>query len=518
MNKSSFFWPLMLGFFILSIFLHAQSYLSWDVNWGMELSSRLLHGGHYYTDFLEPNPPLFLYLYALPVGLHAMSGLSLSSSVLIFCYLLATGSLYLSHRILTLLMPHDLKGQHLILLGLCFSEILLPTFDLGQRENLMLMLIMPYVLLCTLYTHSTMPSCSLRIIIGAAAGLGFALKPHFLIPLLFIQGALLWKHKRIKLLLNPEAFCIATVMLLYLASIFILTPEYMTQVLPIVFYLYSYYESPPLWMLISDPLFLAILFSLLISFISLKQKNTPYPTLLLILLAAGLGFVVIYLLAGQLWNYHLLPALSIAVLLLLLNLRQLLKQVDQAHFDFLKHPGLCANFFISTLCVALIVAIVCGYTAADIERKNSSQSLANQLIHSVNLINQGPFMVFSTLMEPSTALLAHTHLRSSSRFASLWPIPGIAKLSQMPLNPEGKLKLKHIKEHIRALLITDLQNKPPYIILVDESPQKPHLDELDFNYINFMSEDARFRKIWKNYHYQTKVANYAIYSRTPSGS
>src|SRR3990167_3692142 len=41
--------------------------VSWDVSWGLHEARRLLAGGVYGKDFFEPSPPMFLYLYSLPL-------------------------------------------------------------------------------------------------------------------------------------------------------------------------------------------------------------------------------------------------------------------------------------------------------------------------------------------------------------------------------------------------------------------------------------------------------------------
>ena len=98
--------------------------------------------------------------------------------------------------------------------------------DFGEREHLVLALLLPYVLLVTARREGRILPRSLALAIGAGAALAFALKPHFLLVWL---GAEIWlrsdrarRYDRP----HPETVLIIGLLAAYGIGIIVLTPEY----------------------------------------------------------------------------------------------------------------------------------------------------------------------------------------------------------------------------------------------------------------------------------------------------
>jgi len=175
--------------FILSWFLQLQFYMGWDISWGLHESKKLLTGGTYGKDFFEQSPPMFLYLYSPSILISSFFKLNLAILFKIYIYLLCGISLLLCDTINKKIFPQqDNPIRFLFLLALTTVFLFIPFgFDFGQREHIMLVLVMPYLLTVVLRLKNESLNLRFLIVIGCLSGLGFAIKPFFLIPFFFIE-------------------------------------------------------------------------------------------------------------------------------------------------------------------------------------------------------------------------------------------------------------------------------------------------------------------------------------------
>ena len=221
LNKSQkgIFLGFLFCFYFLAWMMQSQLLLKGDVSWQMHLSRSILAGGNYVKDFFEINPPLSIYLYMPAVILQKACGLSAIESARIYIFLLATLSLIICYGLAKkIFLKNDYLVSLIFLFSLFFVYLILPASEFGQRECLLLYLTMPYFLLISLrLTHKTISSVY-AVGIGVLAGIGFAIKPFFLLTFVLVElYFLLQKTKDWKSLLNllrPEIFSIISFFLL----------------------------------------------------------------------------------------------------------------------------------------------------------------------------------------------------------------------------------------------------------------------------------------------------------------
>lgn len=504
------YYALFLFMIVSSIFCQMNFYINWDNSWQLEAASRLLAGGSYSQHFIESNPPLSLYLYSLPVLLNSWIG-SLSLSFFIFIYGLIILSLSLSYSLLKTLIPTPQRLMQ-FMLGLAFCELLLPSFEFGQREHLCFILIFPYLLVCALRCNQQKIMATPLYLSSLMAGIGFAIKPHFLIPLIFIVLWVAWKKGSIKSFFYRENIGLFLIMLLYLISVFIITPDYIYFILPLVYHFYLNYDKTAFSVLLVQIPVIISFISLILAGLQLRQKNgSYYSNLMQILIVANLGFLLIYLLQAQAWYYHLIPTLSLSFLLLLINSTLIFQRISTEKPYPIK---LYINLALTIACLTQLISFIFGLSITHIDRKLSTESYINQIMNSVKKINQGPFMVLSTSMEPNASLLHYTKLHSSARMNCYWLLPGIIHLEKtadtkaIEQAKQGRLLLQNI-------IIEDIKRDPPHIILIDESKEKYYLGNSSFDYLIFLKQNPEFRELWKQYRFKTKVNDYAIYVHHP---
>ena len=100
------------------------------------------------------------------------------------------GLLWLAGRLLRDLLPGEDRFRRLLLLLLAFVLFPLAGQDFGEREHLVLALVIPYLLLAAMRSVGRDVTRRQAAGLGLLAGLAFALKPHFLLVWLLVEGYL----------------------------------------------------------------------------------------------------------------------------------------------------------------------------------------------------------------------------------------------------------------------------------------------------------------------------------------
>jgi hypothetical protein len=108
-----------------------------------------------------------------------------------------------------------------------------PGYDFGQREHLMVILGLPYLSAAIPRPepeHGALPP-AMRVFIGIAAGVGFCLKPYFLLIPLLVE-AWRWSHLRGATFVRIEIIAMALVGAAYVLAVVLFAPEYLSVVVP----------------------------------------------------------------------------------------------------------------------------------------------------------------------------------------------------------------------------------------------------------------------------------------------
>ena len=203
-------------------------------------ADQMLHGARLYVDILEVNPPLIVWMSLVPAALARASGLD---PILLY-RLLATGLLTLSvigtMRVLRSLSADEgaVPETSVTILAITFVLFALPRLDWGEREHLALAFMLPWLAVAVRRVEGREVSKRMGLVTGVAAGLGIALKPHFVLVWLGREAAI-WlgcrggrtsrqrdgqAHRRWRVpgdTWSPAALCVA-----YLVAAFYFTPEY----------------------------------------------------------------------------------------------------------------------------------------------------------------------------------------------------------------------------------------------------------------------------------------------------
>lgn len=308
----------MSALYVFALWMHATLYINSDVSWLLNSTQRLLGGGTYAQDFFEINAPMIFYLYIPPVMIAHYFHLPTYYVLPGYIFILATLSLALSYSFIKKIFSFNLRDAYLFTFAVGMILLILPLYEFGQREHLLVILTFPYFfsVVYRLQGHALKPAFAISI--GLLAGLGFAIKPFFIIPLILVEMYYIFFNRQLRSCLRPETISILAIFFLYAAMLFVFHRDYLSIIAPFALRIYDTVYGVTFRKALScDTLgFCGFVILLYGAF----YKNNHYKVLATVLLWMLIGFSLSYTLGHNILYYHILPAFSVALLMLSLFL------------------------------------------------------------------------------------------------------------------------------------------------------------------------------------------------------
>ncbi len=537
LKKQWAYWYLPLTILaLLTCFLQTQGLLNDDVINGIHLAKQMLAGGNYVTDFFENNPPLILYLYSPPILLAKVTTLNIHLGMPLYFTLLIVGSLLLSHRMLTTFFGENSGFNYLVSYIAAYVLLLLPAYQFGQREHLVVVFTLPYLIAAALRLKNKLIPPGFAIVIGVAAGIGFSIKPFFLITPIFIELFLMVATKNWAAWFRTETLIALFITISYLAWVWFAYPAYSHIVAPLALQFY-YPSQKQSWAIIFH--YNTVLFSLAVAiFYLLAAKNDRYPQLGRLLFLGLLGFIAAFIIPRNAWGYHTLPAVSMAYFLLAFLFSQIIlelagkatgvdsdlkvKAAGRTHepaptnaviqIDKSAGAGRVPRILLLSI-IGLIFILPLLKSFLDIMESIEKRSRLNsaQLITFFN--KQQTASTFTCLSLGFLTYQPLTHYskaRFVGKFSSLWWEIGYHVLLHHSTNEAALKQLQNRRKLLIDALAIDISAQKPHFILVDVTPYR-----VGFDFLPELLTYPSFNKVWKNYHYvntfELNSMNRAIY-------
>ncbi len=506
-QKKLFFYGCIILIFILFIAYGIQivTPFSADISYLLYATNQLLHGGKYGSEIFETNPPMILYLYSPVVIFTKWTGIPIIRMMRFYILFLEFFSLSICFVLLKkLIAKSDKILFYFLFYTLLSAVILLPSFCFGQREHLLLLLMFPYLLsaACTLKNKSIHPA--LAIVIGVMAGIGFALKPFFLVTPCLIELYLMLKQRLFFAWLRIEPLVILSVLIIYLPSIFLFQPGYIHTVLPLImrYYFPAMTTSWDKIILNVDVLFC---FATMLGYFIYNQYDR-YPALGRILQLALLGMIAAFLIPKAPWFYHVLPAFILAFLLLAHILGQSISPKNQGwNFDNL--------ILMLGMIILLIGPLIYQYRIVNYVFHFQKLYPTNDL---VNYINQQPGQHSIACLGLGTPdcfpVVTYTDSIYGERYPYFWWYNGIRALEKNPQSREVSAQLIKDKKFFIDNFADDLNQHKPRWVLIDNVHYKK-IENAQFEILDYFSQNKKFREAWKHYRYLTTLDAVKIYER-----
>lgn len=297
-------WPELLGVAVALVF--AFSFLNVvpgpDVAWQLWIAHQIRMGARLYVDIIETNPPLWFWQ-AVPFDwASAVSGVPSHVLLVVTTGCAAAISVFGTGRLIRYI-PANWRA--ILLVYAALTLLLMPLVDTGQREQFMLIGMLPYAALAASRRggRSVRPLSAVMVAIGAA--LGLALKHYFLGVPLFIEIWLLagqWPAYRA---FRPETVTLLILAAVYAILVVTITPSYLTHMLEINQLAYASRASTT-WSDMFRPIqayWLIALAPIALEFGTLKRS--PLASAMAV---SALGFWLAWFIQFRGFPYHSIPA------------------------------------------------------------------------------------------------------------------------------------------------------------------------------------------------------------------
>lgn len=482
--------------FCFAVYLIAPTSLSADVSWLLYVTQRVTYEQKLYVDVFLVNPPLIVWLGAPPVLLTELTSLPLGTSLKAYIFTLIALSLALSAKILNL---QNIPDRGLLLLALTYALAILPAIAFGQREHIMLVLCVPYLFVAASRVRGMKLPFGLIILTSVMAGVGFCIKPYFVLIPAIVELYLLAVLRR-KTFSRLEPYIMVTIGIVYLALIFILTPEYVSTIIPYAQEVYIAVHSEPLLKLLTR---IGLLVSVCVYGVLLllhwKVRFRNIPPELMIFACAGLAGLLIYLIQLKGWLYHLYPALSLILIIFAYATYKVF---------LIKRRKLLSIFFSMPL---LILTFSYGVGLTFFPKFNGYEA---PIIEALSPIirkhkNTESIFIFSTDIADGFPLTVEKGATWASRFPSLGMTLGI---QIKKARKHQSVLVEEIETYIFEAVAEDLSRYKPQLVFV-RTGEIRFSDNKTYDYIEDFSKNENFRREWSSYEFAEKMESLDIYRR-----
>jgi hypothetical protein len=442
----------------------APQYLHCDQALNLYCGRMLLEGKLPYVDFIDLNPPLIMYLSALP---HLLARALPVGPIPIFSFAVLGLAGWSSWSLRAQLKrAGEPLSEMATLLTLVWAGVTLELLAVGkpygQREHLFMLLYLPFfaLRLARWSGRSLVPARAIAL--GVAAGVGACLKPFFLASALLPELSWILMHRRKAPLKAPELGAFVGVSLVYAAH-FLFLPEGVRASLfgrwiPFVARHYGVYDAT-VTQLFQRPTFDVlrgtgvVALSALVVLLAYALRRAPIGALVKPLAAFVLGASASFFLQHKGWPYHQIPTKAAA---LLACAAAALHLAGRLPVEWRRAAALG------------LVLVYCGYAATKAAtplfhgRADPNLPLKTALAQHTRPGDE--VMVLSTSVIPTFATIVELDRKNGSRYLWNFPLPMLYQDDPVgtpfSYHPERGEEARYVAE-----LAQDLQRRPRLLVL-----------------------------------------------------
>jgi hypothetical protein len=513
----------VLGLLAAGAWVGQVQVLNHDVGWLLLGARRLIAGAQLYVDgFIDVNPPGILYWMAPAAAFSQWSGIAETRVLPAWVWLWTLGSLWLCDRVLRALFDAGAATARLwcvASMAFLFTIFPLASFDalplhaIGQREHVVLLLLTPLVLLAAARARGAEVASALAAVAGACAGFALCAKPQYLACVAALELYRRLARRALRPMLTPELVALAAVGVLYVASLVLYTPAYLEVALPLALDTYWAYQlSLAELVAATDLIALAGAAAVAVA----VRRAGPVAALAGAFATAAVSGYVAFLIGATGWPYHALPFRSYALAAV-----SCLLLVPAARTRAVRAPplGRAAAWVMGAALVLVLVPRLPWHVGFEFRESANWKQITVDAWQQV--IDQhapgGPLLVFVSGLGPQFPVLNYAGVEWSSRFSCLWVLPALARArageANARLTPE---RIDAIERWLRDAVLTDFQRTPPALVLIDRKPSKPGFRNVPFDFLKWLGQDERFRRLWSGYQRAGELHGFALFTRSSS--
>ncbi len=494
---------------------YATAEMNHDVSWFIVAARRLLEGGRFGADIYELNAPGAVLIYLPAAWLWKLTEWRVD--VVLIGYVLALAALSLALIGGSLGRELGPSGARLRDAYLLYSAALLfalPISEFGQREHLIVILMLPYCISQALAGAGTPRLVALRGCAAALAAFAIAIKPIY-VPLPLLLMALQIRRLGLRpVLASVEVGVFATLGAAYLASVVFLFPEWI-EIARRASRLYVAYSNSEyfrwsaerwLWMAV-PPLVVAAALNSLVA----RRRSPGLHRWVDALLIFGASALVLFIAQRRGWTYHAVPIKLVIGMALGACLVTAARSFPR--------PGVEAAAIGSLVLVAAAASLLSMTEARKLQKR---AFLDSDLAQAVGRLADPPVISFlATSLSPAFPLVTELGLEWGSRFPCLWTLAGLRyrELQLQAGTPQdddlfSTAELSALEDEIVGMVVADLERYQPSLVVVDERERKQAVDP-GFDILARLSQHESFRAAWQPYVEAGSSDGYVIFQRSP---
>ncbi|MGE0714254.1 MAG: hypothetical protein AB7P02_02325 [Alphaproteobacteria bacterium] len=478
-------------------------------------SHRWWLGDRLYVDLVDVNPPLVFILGLVPVLVHRLTGISEPSALIATVLGSSVLASWVTWRLLAVRSRAMGRGETgvftamLVPLALLFA--LLTPGELGQREHLMVVFTIPYVMLTALRLEGRDLPARVTVAIAVAAALGFALKPFFLVVPALLEVFVLAVRGR-RAFRDPVPWAMAAVWAAYVAGSALFFPEYHRTILPMTFEYYSRLgDSSPMVAFNRGFLPVEAGIAVLAAVAGLTVRSRPAQCMALFAIGAAVTTVI----QGKGWSHQWLHADLGFILLAAAVVAAAVERYGPA--DLLRRRRLGATLVVAMLAFAYVAANNDAPPWFRVDRMGYDGRLGRQIdLVKAEAAPGDPVLALSPGIYPFFPMLNYTGTRMAMPYMSMWVLQGVYKNcpagggAQAYNAPDAMAPAeRRVYESVTEGLIA---NKPR-VVIVDRVPGMPTCGGKVFDYLAYFLQNPRFATEFLNYDLYKAFDRYIVYRR-----
>lgn len=501
--------------FARALQFYSTAEMNHDVSWFIVAARRLLEGGRFGTDIYELNAPGAVLIYLPAAWLWKLTAWRID--IVLIGYVLALTALSLALIGWRLRRELGPGGAQLCDAYLLFSAALLlalPVTEFGQREHLIVILMLPYCLTQALVGVGTPLPVILRGSAAALAALAIAIKPIY-VPLPLLLMAL--QTRRLGLwqpFASIEMGVFVALGSAYLASIIFLFPEWVEIALRASRLYVAYGNAEYFWWSAERWLWMALPPLVVAAVLNnglLRSRNPVLHRWVNALLLFAALALLLFVAQRRGWSYHALPIKLVIGMALGACLVTAARSFTRPVIE---------RAAIGLLVIVAAAATLLSMTEA---RKLQKQAfLDTDLARVVGRLADPPVVsFFATSLAPAFPLVTELGLQWGSRFPCLWTLAGLRyhelqRQGGTQPNEEtfSTAELSALEDEIVGMVVADLDRYRPSVVVVDERERKQAVDP-DFDILARLSQHESFRTAWRPYVKAATSGDYVIFQRSP---
>jgi hypothetical protein len=472
-------WMVVAAILLTALLVQIPVVLNTDLSCLLSEGEQILDGRKLGIDVFELNPPLSIYLYMPAALLARLTGIAPEIIVVILVIIEIVVALVMIDRAAAAAkLGVGERSVSTCLLAFLFA--VLPNAVFGQREHIAVVALTPFVAITAIRWRGLSPG-PVAILAGLSAGLAMSIKPYLALVagLPIILGAI--RQRSLRPLFTPEACAAGAIVIGYAAVVVVIFPGYLLTYAPMVAATYLQMRKNLVGLLPFPIVVIAASIAFLRQVAPQEFKiggdATPW-------LAAAIGGAASFVFQGKGWTYTLyaLCLFAIAAPLLHVRTRALPVSVKIGGFAGVVLIGFCLCLSVSEF--------------PSLEQRIQALAKHPRLLTITDHVALG---------HPLVRQINGTWVGSSC--GQLLTAGAMLAQSSSEVTQAEREKLDGIIHFERRLLLADLQNGRPDVILVDTYLQST----VPFDWLAWANSDPELQMELRRYREVEDVGRVRIF-------